>query len=414
MTSSRSGLSIEKKNMNFQRVEQAISDFKAGKMVIMNDDEDRENEGDLIIAAEKITPEIVNFMAIHGRGLICLTLTESRAKQLQLPQMAQENTASFGTAFTVSIDARDGITTGISAADRAKTIQDAIATDAKPEHLVRPGHVFPITAQRGGVLKRAGQTEGSVDLARLAGLIPAGVICEIMNDDGTMMRTPELIAFGEKHGLNRVTVKELIAYRMTRESLVHRASEALLPTEYGDFRAIAFQNDIDHECHIALVKGEIRPDEPSLVRVHSGCVTGDIFRSHRCDCGDQLHAAMRQIDKEGKGILLYLNQEGRGIGLVNKLKAYDLQDKGRDTVQANLELGFKDDLRDYGIGAQILVDLGLRKIRLMTNNPRKIVGIDGYGLEVVERIAIESVPHEKNVDYLRTKKKKMGHMLNQV
>ncbi len=400
--------------MNFQRVEQAISDLKAGKMIIMNDDEDRENEGDLVIAAEKITPEVVNFMAMYGRGLICLTLTEKRAKQLKLSQMTQENTASFGTAFTVSIDARDGITTGISAADRAKTILDAIAEDAKPDDLVRPGHIFPITAQAGGVLKRAGQTEGSVDLARLAGLIPAGVICEIMNDDGTMMRTPDLIKFGKKHQLNRVTTKELIAYRMVRESLVHRASEAAMPTEYGMFTAIAFQNDVDHECHIALVKGAIDADVPTLVRVHSGCVTGDIFRSNRCDCGDQLHAAMRQIEKEKSGVLLYLNQEGRGIGLINKLKAYALQDKGRDTVQANLELGFKDDLRDYGIGAQILVKLGLRKIRLLTNNPRKIVGLDGYGLDVVERLAIESDPHEKNVDYLRTKKKKLGHMLNRV
>lgn len=400
--------------MNFQRVEQAIADFKAGKMVIMNDDEDRENEGDLIIAAEKVTPEAINFMAIHGRGLICLTLTAACAKQLQLPQMTQENTASFGTAFTVSIDARQGITTGISAADRAKTILDAIADDAKPEDLVRPGHIFPITAQEGGVLKRAGQTEGSVDLARMSDLIPAGVICEIMSDDGTMMRTPDLIQFGKKHKINRVTVKELIAYRMIRESLVHRASEAELPTEYGTFKAIAFQNDIDHECHVALVKGEINAEEPTLVRVHSGCVTGDIFRSNRCDCGDQLHTALSKIEKEKTGVLLYLNQEGRGIGLVNKLKAYHLQDQGRDTVQANLELGFKDDLRDYGIGAQILVDLGLRKIRLMTNNPRKIVGIDGYGLEVVERVPIESIPHEKNVDYLRTKKKKLGHLLNRV
>ncbi len=400
--------------MNFQRVEQAIADIKAGKMVILKDDEDREDEGDLILAAEKITPEGVNFMAIHGRGLICLTVTKSRAKQLHLSPMTSENTSSFGTAFTISIDARDGVTTGISASDRARTILTAVASEARPEELVRPGHIFPICAEDGGVLKRAGQTEGSVDLSRLAGLAPAGVICEIMNDDGTMARTPELIAFGKKHQINSVTIRELIGYRMTRESLVHRASEALLPTEYGSFRAIAFQNEIDHECHVALVKGEIKKDEPILVRVHSGCVTGDIFRSKRCDCGEQLHAAMRQIEKEKVGVLLYLNQEGRGIGLVNKLKAYGLQDKGRDTVQANIDLGFKDDLRDYGIGAQILVDLGLQKIRLMTNNPRKIVGIDGYGLKVIERVPIESVPHEKNVEYLRTKKRKLGHLLNRV
>jgi len=400
--------------MIFQEIEGAIADIKAGKMIILSDDEDRENEGDLVIAAEKVSPEAINFMATHARGLICLTLTEERTQALQLSQMTDDNTASFKTAFTVSIDARLGISTGISAKDRATTILAAVAPNAKPGDLVRPGHIFPICAQKGGVLKRAGQTEGSVDLARLAGLAPAGVICEIMNEDGTMARKAELVAFAKKHKLRRVTVKDLIAYRMTQDSLVHRVAEAKLPTEHGLFQAIAFQNQVDHECHIALVKGVIRADEPTLVRVHSGCVTGDIFSSKRCDCGEQLHAAMSKIEQETSGVLLYLNQEGRGIGLINKLKAYHLQDEGRDTVQANIDLGFKDDLRDYGIGAQILVNLGLNKIRLMTNNPRKIVGIDGYGLEVVERVPIEVVPHEKNVHYLRTKKKKLGHLLDSV
>lgn len=400
--------------MKFSTIEEAIADIKNGKMIILSDDEDRENEGDLVIAAEKVTPEVINFMAKHGRGLICLTLTEERTEQLQLAPMVQENTSSFGTAFTISIDARKGVSTGISAKDRAVTILEAIRPEAQPVDLVRPGHVFPIRAQKGGVLKRAGQTEGSVDLARLAGLYPAGVICEIMNEDGTMARLPDLIEFGKQHGLKLVTIKDLIEYRMKQESLVHRVAEARLPTEYGEFNAVAYQNEIDHEVHIALVKGEIDGSRPVFVRVHSGCVTGDIFASKRCDCGEQLHAAMGRVEKEGVGVILYLNQEGRGIGLVNKLKAYQLQDGGRDTVQANLELGFKADLRDYGIGAQILVDLGLRKIRLMTNNPRKIVGIEGYGLEVVERIPIEIEPHEKNVHYLRTKKVKLGHMLDNV
>lgn len=400
--------------MKFHTIEEAIADIKKGKMIILSDDEDRENEGDLVIAAEKVTPEVINFMAKYGRGLICLTLTEERTEQLQLAPMAQENTSSFGTAFTISIDARKEVSTGISAKDRAVTILTAIHPDTRPGDLVRPGHIFPIRAQKGGVLKRAGQTEGSVDLARLAGLTPAGVICEIMNEDGTMARLPDLIEFGKQHDLKLVTIKDLIEYRMKRESLVHRVSEARLPTEYGDFNAVVYQNEIDHEVHIALVKGEIEGTQPILVRVHSGCVTGDIFGSKRCDCGEQLHAAMARIEKEGNGVLLYLNQEGRGIGLVNKLKAYRLQDAGKDTVQANLELGFKADLRDYGIGAQILVDLGLRKIRLMTNNPRKIVGIEGYGLEVIERVSLEIAPHEKNVHYLRTKKNKLGHMLDNV
>lgn len=400
--------------MKFHTIEEAIADIKHGKMIILSDDEDRENEGDLVIAAEKVTPEVINFMAKYGRGLICLTLTEERTEQLQLAPMAQENTSSFGTAFTISIDARKEVSTGISAKDRAVTILTAIHPDTRPSDLVRPGHIFPIRAQKGGVLKRAGQTEGSVDLARLAGLTPAGVICEIMNEDGTMARLPDLIEFGKQHNLKLVTIKDLIEYRMKRESLVHRVTEARLPTEYGDFNAVVYQNEIDREVHIALVKGPLDEDRPMLVRVHSGCVTGDIFGSRRCDCGEQLHAAMTRIEKEGSGVLLYLNQEGRGIGLVNKLKAYRLQDGGKDTVQANLELGFKADLRDYGIGAQILVDLGLRKIRLMTNNPRKIVGIEGYRLEVVERVPIEIEPHEKNVHYLRTKKNKLGHMLDNV
>ncbi|TAJ96520.1 MAG: bifunctional 3,4-dihydroxy-2-butanone-4-phosphate synthase/GTP cyclohydrolase II [Candidatus Manganitrophaceae bacterium] len=400
--------------MKFHTIEEAIADIKHGKMIILSDDEDRENEGDLVIAAEKVTPEVINFMAKYGRGLICLTLTEERTEQLQLAPMAQENTSSFGTAFTISIDARKEVSTGISAKDRAVTILTAIHPDTRPSDLVRPGHIFPIRAQKGGVLKRAGQTEGSVDLARMAGLTPAGVICEIMNEDGTMARLPDLIEFGKQHNLKLVTIKDLIEYRMKRESLVHRVTEARLPTEYGDFNAVVYQNEIDREVHIALVKGPLDEDRPMLVRVHSGCVTGDIFGSRRCDCGEQLHAAMTRIEKEGSGVLLYLNQEGRGIGLVNKLKAYRLQDGGKDTVQANLELGFKADLRDYGIGAQILVDLGLRKIRLMTNNPRKIVGIEGYRLEVVERVPIEIEPHEKNVHYLRTKKNKLGHMLDNV
>ncbi|HEX9757428.1 MAG TPA: bifunctional 3,4-dihydroxy-2-butanone-4-phosphate synthase/GTP cyclohydrolase II [Nitrospiria bacterium] len=400
--------------MTFHSVEDVLKDTRQGKMIIMLDDEDRENEGDLVMAAEKVTPKIINFMALHGRGLICLTLTSERAEELQLQSMAQENTASYGTDFTVSIDAKVGVTTGISAADRAKTILTAIDPKTKPADLLRPGHVFPIRAKKGGVLRRAGQTEGSVDLAKLGGLYPAGVICEIMNEDGTMARLPQLFEFSKKHGLKMTTVKHLIEFRMKNESFIRKEASAFLPTEYGDFKVVVFKNEIDGGSHLALVKGKIRGGEGTLVRVHSGCLTGDVLGSKRCDCGDQLHKAMQMIEKEGRGVLLYLNQEGRGIGLLNKLKAYQLQDEGRDTVEANLELGFKPDLRDYGIGAQILVSLGLKKIKLITNNPRKIVGVEGYGLKVVERIPIEMPPHDRNVRYLKTKKMKLGHLLEQV
>ncbi len=401
--------------MKFNTIEEAIDDIKNGRMVILVDDEDRENEGDLTMAAEAVTPEAINFMAKNGRGLICLSLTPERVDQLQLPMMTAENTSSFGTAFTISIEAKKGVTTGISAADRATTIKTAIDPKTGPDDLARPGHVFPLRAKTGGVLQRAGQTEGSVDLARLAGLSPAGVICEIMNDDGTMARVPQLMEFARTHKMKIVTIKDLIAYRVKKESLVRRVAVTKLPTSYGsDFTAILYANDIDRQNHIALVKGDIQPDDEVMVRVHSECLTGDVFGSMRCDCGEQLHNAMKMIDDEGKGVILYMRQEGRGIGLEGKLKAYELQDKGKDTVEANLALGFKADLRDYGVGAQILRDLGIRKIRLLTNNPKKIVGLEGYGLTVVGRIPIEMHPHAKNIHYLKVKKSKLGHMLEKV
>jgi len=399
----------------FNTIDEAIEDIERGRMVILVDDEDRENEGDLCMAAEKVSPEAINFMAKYGRGLVCLSLTPERVEELKLPMMTDDNTSAFGTAFTVSIEAKKGVTTGISAADRSKTILTAIDPKAGPDDLARPGHIFPLRSRRGGVLQRAGQTEGSVDLAKMARLYPAGVICEIMSDDGTMARVPELTEFAKKHGLKIVTIKDLIKYRMRTELFVKRLASVKMPTVYGgEFTAIAYGNIVDDNIHIALVKGDIKPGDEVFVRVHSQCFTGDVFGSKRCDCGDQLHKAMEKIRKEGKGVILYMKQEGRGIGLLNKLKAYELQDKGLDTVEANIKLGFKPDLRDYGIGAQILVDLGVRKMKLMTNNPKKIIGLEGYGLKVVERVPIETSPNERNIVYLKTKKKKMGHMLENV
>lgn len=396
-------------------VEEAIEDIRKGKMVILVDDEDRENEGDLVIAAEFATPEAINFMAKHGRGLICLAITQENANRLNLQAIKPENSpVPQYTAFTIPIDARRGITTGISAYDRASTISLAISEDARPEDFIRPGHVFPLISRRGGVLVRAGHTEGSVDLARLAGLKPASVICEIMKDDGDMARFPDLERVAEQHGLKITTIADLISYRLRAESLVKRAASAYLPTTHGDFRVIVYESDIDPQHHVAIVKGSFTPEDEVLVRVHSECLTSDVFGSVRCDCGPQVRQAMHIIEKEGKGVVLYMRQEGRGIGLVNKIKAYALQDNGFDTVEANEALGFKPDLRDYGIGAQILIDLGVRKMKLLTNNPRKVKGLEGFGLQIVERIPIEIPPNGMNSKYLKVKKDKLGHLLSMV
>jgi 3,4-dihydroxy 2-butanone 4-phosphate synthase/GTP cyclohydrolase II len=395
----------------FARIEEAIEAFRDGRMIIVVDDEDRENEGDLTVAAEKVTPEIVNFMAKEGRGQICLSMTGERLDELDLPLAVNDNTTQFGTAFCVPIDAKYHVSTGISASDRAATILTAVDPNTKPSDLVRPGHVSPLRARDGGVLVRAGQTEAAVDLARIAGLYPAGVICEIMNEDGTMARVPELTKFAKRHKLLMITIADLIQYRMRTEALVRRVASAALPTDHGDFRVLAFESGLDRETHVALVKGEIGDGDNVLVRVHSRCLTGDVFHSARCDCGAQLDAAMTRIQEEGRGVLLYLNQEGRGIGLANKIRAYELQEQGFDTVEANERLGFKPDQRDYGIGVQILKDLGVRSMRLLSNNPRKLVGLEGYGLSVAEWLPLEIAPGEHSARYLRTKRDKMGHKL---
>ncbi|MFH1018621.1 MAG: bifunctional 3,4-dihydroxy-2-butanone-4-phosphate synthase/GTP cyclohydrolase II [Pseudomonadota bacterium] len=391
----------------------ALEAFRSGRMVILVDDEGRENEGDLTLAAEKVTPEAINFMSKHARGLICLSLTEERCDQLKLPQMVNENTSRFGTAFTVSIEAKEGVTTGISAYDRAHTIRTAIDDDARPEALARPGHIFPLRAREGGVLVRSGQTEGSVDLARLAGFQPAAVICEIMKSDGTMARMPELTRFSKRHGIPILQIADLIAYRLRNESLVKEVASSRLPSIFGaKFRVRLFESEIDKFLHVALIHGDVRPEDPTLVRVHSECFTGDVLGSLRCDCREQLHMSLEQIAKAPSGVLLYIRQEGRGIGLVNKIRAYELQDEGHDTVTANEKLGFKADLREYGVGAQILTMLGVRKMKLLTNNPRKIVGLEGYGLKVVERVPIAVSPNPNNLRYLTTKKKRLGHLLD--
>jgi len=401
--------------MGVSTIEEAIEDIRQGKMVILVDDEDRENEGDLTMAAEMATPEAINFMAKHGRGLICLTLTSEKCDALGLKPMVRDNTSPFETAFTVSIEAKRGVTTGISAADRSHTILTAVAPAASAADLVSPGHIFPLRARPGGVLVRTGQTEGSVDLAKLAGLTPAGVICEIMNDDGSMSRMPELRKFAKQHGLKICTVADLVAYRLKHEHLVRTVADAKLPSRYGgDWRVVAFENDVDKLDHIALVKGDLSGDQAVLVRGHSECLTGDVMGSLRCDCGEQLRKAMETIDKEGRGVIIYMRQEGRGIGLINKLKAYELQDQGMDTVEANQHLGFKADMRDYGVGAQILLALGVRKIRILTNNPRKLVGLQGYGIEIVDRVAIEANPTCSNRGYLKAKREKLGHLLEKV
>ena len=399
--------------MPLAKVREAIDDIRKGRMLILVDDEDRENEGDFCFAAEHVTPEKINFMAKHGRGLVCLSMTDERLHQLDFPMMVEKNTSRFETAFTVSVDASKGITTGISAYDRAHTIRLVADDKTKPDDFVRPGHIFPLRAKPGGVLVRTGQTEGSVDLARLAGLKPAAVICEIMKDDGTMARMPDLEVFAEKHNMKIVAIKDLVSYRLRKESLVEKVAEAVIPSPFGgEFRALVYRSVLDRTEHLAMVKGEFDPEESVLVRVHSECLTGDVFHSLRCDCGEQLIRAMEMIGEEGKGALIYMHQEGRGIGLANKIKAYALQEKGKDTVEANEALGLLPDLREYGIGAQILTHLGIRKLRMMTNNPKKIIGLEGYGLEVVERVPIIVEANKKNINYLRTKQEKMGHLLN--
>jgi len=397
--------------MGLASIAEAIEDIKAGKFVIIVDDEGRENEGDLALAAEKVTPEAINFMTLHARGLVCMPISGKRLEELRIPMMVRENTSKFSTAFTVSVEAKHRISTGISAADRAQTIKAIINPATKPEDLVQPGHTFPLRAKDGGVLVRVGHTEAIVDLARLSGLYPAGVICEIMNEDGTMARLPQLEVLAEKFEIRIVSIADLIAYRRRHEKLVHRVAEAKLPTGYGEFTAIAYRSDIDPDEHLALVLGDITTEEPVLTRVHSECLTGDVFGSLRCDCGEQVALAMQSIAEEGRGVFLYMRQEGRGIGFHNKLRAYALQDKGMDTVEANLSLGFAPDLRDYGIGAQVLADLGLHEIRLLTNNPKKVIGLEGYGLKVVETVPVVASPNPYNLDYLETKQKKLGHLL---